>query len=85
MTLYEKSKRNIVDRRREWRKAQEQGEVGLVTNPFLCENPSTVPGPSHVFHRMRQTSGRPGQFGNVMVTYLPPFLQTVAEMVADMS
>ena len=37
------------------------------------------------FQYMQEKSGRPGQFGDVMMMYPPPFLQTVAEMVADTS
>ena len=35
-------------------------------------------------HARKERTGRPGWFGDVMMTYLPPFLKTVAEMVADM-
>ena len=35
---------------------------------------SLVPRPSHVFQCTWEKSGRSGQFGDVMVTYLPPFL-----------
>ena len=47
-----------------------------------------VPRPFHVFQRAQEKSGRPGRFDDVMMMYLPPFLQPrtrVAEMVADMS
>ena len=33
----------------------------------------------------REKSGRPGRFGDVMMTFLPPFAQNVAEMVAVIS
>ena len=48
---------------------------------------SLVPRPSHVFQHAQEKSGMPGRFGDVhvMMTYLPPFLQTVAEMVEDTS
>ena len=39
--------------------------------------------PSHVFQCTQEKSGRPGQFGNVMIMYLPPFLPLSVEMVAD--
>ena len=38
-----------------------------------------------MFFNMREKSGRTDQFGDVMMIYLPPFVQTVAEMVADTS
>ena len=41
--------------------------------------------PSHVFQCMREKLGRPGQFGDVMMTYLPPFLPWFIEMVPDIS
>ena len=49
---------------------------------------SLVPRPFHVFQCARENSVRPGRFGDVMMTYLPPFLlcvYAVVEMVADMS
>ena len=49
---------------------------------------SLVPRPSHAFQRVREKSGRPGRFGDVTMTYLPPFLlcaYAVVEMVADTS
>ena len=39
--------------------------------------PSLVPRPSHVFQHAREKSGRSGRFGDVMMTYLPPFLPWV--------
>ena len=50
--------------------------------------PSLVPRSSHVFQRTQEKLGRPGRFGDVMMMYLPPFIQPhmrMAEMVADMS
>ena len=52
----------------------------------LCMKPcnifSLIPRPSHVFQRTWEKSGRPGQFGDVvMITYLPQFV----EMVVDTS
>ena len=46
---------------------------------------SLLPRPSRVFERALEESGRSGQFGDVLMTYLPPFVSIVAEMVADMS
>ena len=37
------------------------------------------------FQHMREKSGRPGQFGDVMMTYLPLFLPLFIETVADVS
>ena len=34
-------------------------------------------------HHTSETSGGSGRFGDVMITYMPPFLQTMAEMVTD--
>ena len=34
---------------------------------------------------MREKPGRPDVFGDVIMAFLPPFLQTMAEMVADAS
>ena len=42
-----------------------------------------MPRPSYVFQHAWEN--QPGRFGDVMMTYLPPFIPTVAEMVADTS
>ena len=41
--------------------------------------------PFRVFQCMQGKSERPGQFGNAMMTYLPPFLPRFTEMMADTS
>ena len=41
---------------------------------------SLIPRPSHVFQCTWKKSGKPGRFSDVMMTHLPPFVQTVAEM-----
>ena len=51
----------------------------------LVALPSLVARPSHVFQHTREKSGRPGRFGDVMMTYMPPFLPRVVEIVADTS
>ena len=33
-----------------------------------------------MFFNAHEKSGRPGRFGDVMMTHLPPFVQTIAEI-----
>ena len=46
---------------------------------MLYTGASLIPRPSHVFQCARENSGRPGRFGDVMMMYVPPFLQTMAD------
>ena len=46
-----------------------------------CYIPSLVSRPFFDVHE--KYHGRPGGFGDVMMTYLPPLLQTVAEFAAE--
>ena len=48
---------------------------------YCVGNPHLVPWPSHILPCTQENSGRPDQFADVMITYLPPFHNH--SMVAD--